>query len=62
MEIYVGIQDKSVAFIVYRTITIEKSFSNLQIVLIENVLINVSYSIQESRFFIGIMSRHIYSV
>ena len=62
MEIYVGIQDKSVAFIVYRTITIEKSFSNLQIVLIENVLINVSYSIQESRFFFGIMSRRIYSV
>ena len=29
--------------------------NNLQIVLVENVPINASYSIQERRFFIGIM-------
>ena len=33
----------------------QKNFSNFQIVLIENVPINVSYSIQESWSFIGIM-------
>ena len=39
---------KSVIFIVLRTINIEKSFSNMQVVFIENVSTNVSYSIQQS--------------
>ena len=36
------------AFIAKRTITIQKSFSNLQINFIKNVPISVSYSVQES--------------
>ena len=39
---------KSVIFIVLRTINIEKSFSNMQVVFIENVSTNVSYSIPQS--------------
>ena len=42
----------SVGFIVWRIIIIQKSFSNLQIAFIENVPINVSYSIQDLIFYI----------
>ena len=47
-EIYPGIQNRSLIFIAQKTITLEKNFNNLQIVLIENVLVNDSYSIQEN--------------
>ena len=36
-EVHGDTQNRSVAFIVERTMTIQKNFSNLQIVLIQNV-------------------------